>query len=89
MDGLEAKSHQDHTALCRKMDALCDLIGSPSNGSSHPPSGLYHLIECMDKRLQPFEKLRERTWGAIIVGGPMLVALWWLGGERIGRLFHG
>lgn len=89
MNIMEAQGEDNHAQLCNKIDGLCDLIGKPANGPAHPPSGLYHLVECVDKRLQPFERLRERVWGAFLVGCPLVTALWWLGGDKIGRLLHG
>lgn len=89
MDGMERVAGSQHDQLVQKIDGLYTLIGSPSNGPAQPSSGLFHKIDTVERRLQPFEKLRERYWGAIIVATPVIGALWWLGGDKIAKLFHG
>lgn len=76
--------------LPEKLAELNVLIGAPGKkADGSDASGLYDLIGALNRRLLPFEKFRERMWGAILVGTPMIAALWWLGGDKIGRFFHG
>lgn len=93
VDALEAKVATGMQEIHAKLDEVLLVIGKPASGAAHPPSGLFDAVASLDIRLKPFEKLWQRGVGfaaaASFIGVPLLVALWWLAGDKIGHFFHG
>lgn len=72
-----------------KIDGMSDTIGkpgTPDNGVA--ASGMFAHLNAHDMRLKQFEKLWERAKGFAIGATPLLAAIWFLVGDKVGKLFH-
>lgn len=96
MDGLETRLQENRDAARKENEATHGLLeevlmrlGAPQSGADHKATGLYWAVDAVSERVKPFERAWERCKGAVIVAVPLLGALWWLGGEKLAKLFHG
>lgn len=72
-----------------KLDALIGVVGKPGTpDGGENPTGIFAHLNSHDRRLKKFERLWERGMGFAVGAGPLLVALWWLAGDKIAKLLH-
>lgn len=72
-----------------KLDALIGVVGKPGNPEGgETPTGIFAHLNAHDRRLKKFERLWERGMGFAVGAGPLMVALWWLAGDKIAKLLH-
>lgn len=79
-----------HTDLRQQIEKVAVLLGEPPE-AANGPTGLFKLVSRLDGRIAPFEALRHKAIGAIMVSGPMLcgfgIILYFLEGDRLKTLF--
>lgn len=100
MDSLEqtltsnrAAAAAENAATHALLEKVIKGLGAPSDGPSHPASGVYWAIEGVSTRLKPFEQRWEQVKGALataaVILGPTGALLWFVSGDKIAKLFHG
>lgn len=48
-------------------------------------SGIQGALATLDRRIKPFEKFQERAVGAVMMGSPLLVVIWFLTQDPVKR----
>lgn len=83
---------EHRTTVSEHLEDLLKMVGTPADGGI-AATGLYGLIADVTGRLSPFEKMRERAYGAVTVAIPGLTAIaawaWWQYGDIITRAVKG
>lgn len=73
--------------------SLGKLVGEPADGPGKPATGLHALVGGLSERMSTYDKIRERSLGALSVALPGLSAfgtyLWFVHGESIAKLLKG
>lgn len=94
---LEAEMHtglQERLVMAKALAELTELIGKPGiKADGSDATGLYDLFHSLSSRLGKFEKFWYEVRGAVKFAVPAMAlfgaALWFLGGDKITKLFHG
>lgn len=70
---------------------IVSKIGIEPKADGTGGSGLLGQVAQLDRRLRPFESLKDKAWGAGVMALLLLGALWWLLQDRIAALLkpHG
>ncbi len=73
----------------RSVESLTTVIGRPGTPDGGvPATGIFAFLNFHDQRLKRFERLLNKALGAMFVGGPCLLVLWWMAGDKITSLLH-
>lgn len=63
--------------------SLTEAVGKPADSEGHGATGLRGDIRALDRRLKPFESLRDKGLGAAASAVLFLGVLWWAWQERL------
>lgn len=85
----QARFADDQAKHGVKLDDLIEVVGKPGTpDGGQPATGIFAHLNAHDRRLKKFERLWERGMGFAVGAGPLLIALWWLAGDKIAKLLH-
>ena len=66
--------------------ALSAKIGAEPDANGNNGSGLTGRVAEVERRLRPFESLKDKAWGAAAMAAILLAALWWMLQDRVATL---
>lgn len=69
-------------------DDILNKLGQEPKEDGSGGHGVLGKLATLDKRIRPFEMLRERARGAVWIGVPLLGVILWIERAQIGRLFQ-
>lgn len=75
----QVKGTQDH---------ILEKLGQEPQEDGAGGSGVLGKLATLDRRIKPFEALRERARGAAWIGVPLVLVILWIERAQIARLFQ-